>query len=175
MKPIKVTTNEARTGFHIESDFTRARLHEWMKEYKWFEITPIVAESKNKRRYLEGAVIPEYCKFQYGIDPRDKSKREACRLLFKQDFHNEILMDRNGNPVKVPKSSLGKAGLLLDTFTAWADQNGCKVPSCSLYVMWRDQWSMDFRFEDFQDFLDFLEIDCDAMPSNETLNKLYAK
>lgn len=175
MKPIKVTTNEKRNGFHIESDFTRARLHEWMKEYKWFEITPIVAESKNKRRYLEGAVIPEYCKFQYGIDPRDKSKREACRLLFKQDFHNEILMDRNGNPAKVPKSSLGKASYLLNVFTTFAEQNGCKIPNNELYKLWRDEWSMDIRFEDFYDFLFFLKLDCDAMPSNETLSKLYAK
>lgn len=126
------------------------------------------------RGYLEAAVIPEYCSFQYNIDPRKKGDgiADTRRYLFKRDFNHSIITDRNGNPEKVPKSSLGRVKELLDTYTAWAEENGAKVPNPELYKMWRDKWSMDFRFDTYFDFLKFLDLDCDAMPSNQTLAKL---
>lgn len=172
MKPIKVTVNEKQNGFHIPSDFTRARLHEWMKQYRWFRIEPIESESINRRRYLEAAIIPEYCLYQYGINPRDPAKDEARRLLFKRDFNYEIVEKRDGTPERIPVSSKGKAREMVDKFVEWAEQNGCKIPNPELYKLWRDKWSMDMRFDTFHDFLAFLKLDCDAMPSNETLETL---
>lgn len=172
MKPINVTINEKKNGFHMPSEYTRARLAEWMKKYQWFSIQPIISDSVKKRRYLEGAVIPEYCLFQYGIDPKDPEKDDARRYLFKRDFNYEILKDRNGMPERIPLSTRGKTSALLTTWTQWAEQNGCPIPNADLYKLYRDQWSMDYRFSSYSDFLQYLGISCDAMPSNETLSKL---
>jgi len=173
MKEIIAGVNATKNAFHFESEYNKARLLEWMKTVKYFRIIPIETENVNVRRFLEAAIIPEYCLFQYGIDPRDMGKDEARRFLFKQDFHYDILSDRNGNPVKAPKSSKGHAKALVDTFTAWATENGCRVPNNALYLMWRDKYkSNDMRFPTFHDFLSFLHLECDAMPSNETLSKL---
>lgn len=172
---ITATVNEAKNGFHIPSEHNKAVLKDWMKTYKWFTITPNIQESPKARRYLEGAVIPEYCLFQYGIDPRDRGKDEQRRFLFKKDFNYEIVTGRDGSPVRAPKSSKGLANQILTNWTEWATENGCKIPNAELYKKYRDEFSMDFRFPTFGDFLDFLGLDCDAMPSNETMNKLYEK
>ena len=76
MKIIAVP-NKDRTAFHIPSEFNRARLLEWLRKDDRFEITPVIRESVKTRRYLEGAVIPAYCKWQYGIDPRDHGMAET--------------------------------------------------------------------------------------------------
>jgi len=172
MLKITAQPNSTKNGFHFESEYNKARLLEWMKIYKWFEITPLVSEGIKGRRYLEGAVIPEYCKYQYNIDPRDPARDEARRMLFKTDFNYEIKTDRNGDPKRVPLSSKGKANEILTAFTNWATENGCKIPNPKLYKLWRDKWKTDMRFPTFHDFLFFLKLDCDAMPSNETLAQL---
>lgn len=175
MKSINVTVNAQRNGFHIPSEFNKAKLQEWMKQYKWFKITPSVQESSKQRRYLEGACIPEYCKFQYNIDPTDREMQEARRMLFKRDFNYEIITNRLGEPERIPVSSRGLANDMTQKFVEWATENGCKVPNPALYKKYRDEFSMDMRFPSYHDFLVFLSLDCDAMPSNETLKKLYEK
>jgi hypothetical protein len=172
MKHLILKPNATRTGFASSSDYARSMLVQWMKEYDAFEIRPVIPENTKKRRYLEGAVIPEYCKWQYAIDPRDPGLGEARRMLFKCDFHYEIVENRKGEPERVPASSQGQASAILDKWTQWAMENGCPVPNAELYKKWRDEWSHDPRFPSFHDFLYFLELEVDAMPSNETFEKL---
>ncbi len=172
MRRIYAKPNNERTGFHIPSEYNKALLLEWFKKYKGFYIEPDIAESVKGRRYLEGAVIPEYCLFQYNIDPRDPNKSEQRRFLFKRDFNYEVVNDRDGNPVRAPISSKGIANEILNTWTEWATENGCKVPNPKLYKLWKNKYKIDARFPTFHDFLAFLKIDCDAMPSSETLSVL---
>lgn len=166
--------NDTANGFRL-SEYNSARLKEWMKKYKYFEIVPLIGDSPKGRRYLEGAVIPEYIYFQYGIDPRDQQRDEARRYLFKRDFNYEIIKDREGNPAKVPMSSVGKVKELLNEWTEWATENGCRIPNPELYKLYRDKWKVDVRFPTFHDFLTFLGLECDAMPSAQTLKKLEVK
>lgn len=165
--------NETKNGFNIPSDYNKGRLLEWFKKYKYFKIIPVEEDTDNRIGYLEGAVIPAYGKWQYGIDPRDQERRNAARNLFKQDFNGEIIEDRNGNPTKISKSTKGKRAELLNKYTEWATENGAPIPNPDLYKTWRDKWSTDIRFYEYQDWLDFLGIDIDSMPSAETIAKLH--
>ena len=164
--------NQQKNGLVFASDYSRGLFLSWLKKYGAVEIQPVVKESKNSRGYLEGAVVPAYCQWQYGIDARARGKGEQRRFLFKRDFNYEVVKNRDGEPVRTPVSSLGLAVTLSDTYTRWADQNGAPIPNSELYKLWRDKWSMDFRFPTFFEFLEFLGLECDAMPSDQTLSKL---
>ena len=172
MLKITCQPNRERTGFYFPNEFNRQTFFQWLKKYKRFAIIPDDGESENSRGYLEGAIIPTYCKWQYGIDPRDRGRNEQRRFLFKQDFNYEIVKDRKGNPVRSPVSSKGLANQINNKYTEWAEQNGCPIPNPALFKLWRDKYSGDMRFEEFADFLSFLGIECDAMPSTQTLKKL---
>lgn len=97
--PILIEATE--NGLRIPSEYNRAKIKDLVKAgTKWFELRPRVRGSKKQTGYLEGAVIPAYAQWQYGIDPKNPKDREKARNLFKQDFHFEIVKDRNGNPKK---------------------------------------------------------------------------
>lgn len=167
--------NATKDGFSIPSEYNKSLLKDWLKKYKAFKLTPEIGETTNGRRYLEGAVIPHYCEWQYGVNARDTQKDEQRRFLFKKDFNYEIVKDRNGNPTKAPVSSKGLASQILNVFTRYAEENGCPIPNPDLYKLWRDKWSLDHRFPTFFDFLDFLDLQVDSMPSEQTLNQLGVK
>lgn len=153
------------------SDYIRDGWLDYMKEHngQMVHIVPIVEDSQNARSYLEGAVIPEYCEYQYNIPKRELGKAETRRFLFKRDFCFEMHKDRNGEPVKAPKSSKGVVKEILDVWTRWADTNGCPVPNPELYKLWKSKWIHKYEW---YEFLDKLGIDCDGFPTNETLAKL---
>lgn len=132
-------------------------------------------ETKSSRRYLEGAVMVAYAHWQYGVDPKDKTKHEICRQLFKQDFNYDIETSRNGEPRRVAKSSKNQAKVLLADFTRYAEENGCPIPNAELYKLYKNKWSMDKRFETYHHFLEFLGLEVDAMPSAQTLKVLDVK
>jgi len=132
-------------------------------------------ETRASRGYLEGAVVPAYCEWQYNIKQNEKSQQDNRRFLFKRDFNYEIRKDRNGNPEKMPLSTKGKAKIALDNFTRYAEENGCPIPNPFLYKEYKDNWSMDKRFSCYKDFLDFLGLEVDAMPSKETMSVLEVK
>jgi hypothetical protein len=163
--------NEKKTAFAIPSDHAKSMLLSWFHKYEKFKIEPITEETRKGRKYLEGAVVPSYCKWQYGIDPRDPEKDEARRYLFKRDFNYEIITDRDGKPVRMPKSSRGQANAILERFTEWASENGCPIPNPALFKLYRDKWSMDPRFSSYHDFLDQLDLAEDAMPSTEHIDQ----
>jgi hypothetical protein len=122
-------------------------------------------ETRASRGYLEGAVIPAYCNWQYNIDPRAKGKDEARRYLFKKDFNYEIVERRDGQPQRIPVSTKGIVKQVLDRFTRYAEENGCPIPNPELYKEYKNKWNMDNRFPTYHDFLEFLGLEVDAMPS----------
>lgn len=172
MQEIQLTPNKERTGFSTRSDYQRSILQEWLRKYKLFKVVPVVTESKQSRGYLFGAVVRDYCHWQYGIDPREPGRDDARKYLFMRDFNSEIVKSRDDEPVRLPQSSKGKVRELLDTYTRWAEENGAPIPNPDLFKLYRDAWSMDMRWQSFHDWLEFLGIASDAMPSRETLSKL---
>ena len=172
MQPITAIPNKEKTGFTFPSEYNRATLLEWFKKFKTFHIVPADEETIKGRSYLEGGIIPAYCEWQYGINARTQGKSEQRRFLFKRDFNYEIVKDRNISPVRAVLSSKGLAAKINNTYTSWASENGAPIPNPKLFKLWRDKWKQDLRFPSFFEFLDFLELECDAMPSSETLAKL---
>lgn len=172
MLKITAQPNAQKNGFNFPSKYNKATLLEWFKKYKVFEISPVVNESQKSRGYLEGAVVDAYCEWQYGINPREKGRQEQKRFLFKRDFCYEIVNDKDGNPIRVPVSSKGKAAIVSNTYTQWAEENGAPIPNPALYKLWRDKYAIDIRFPTFFEFLDFLGLQCDALPTPQDLAKL---
>lgn len=127
-------------------------------------------ESVASRGYLEGAVIPEYCRWQYGIDPRAKGMATQRRSLFKRDFNYEIVENRQGEPVRAEASSKGLAKEILGKYTRYCEENGCPIPNADLYKYWKDNYSMEKRFAHYFDWLEFLGLETDSMPSQQTLD-----
>jgi hypothetical protein len=164
--------NAAKNGFHSPTEYTKARLLEWLKKYRAFEVSPVVPESQQARGYLHGAVEPAWAKWQYGIDPREPGLGETRHYLFLRDFNSVIKENRNGDPERIPQSSQGKLRELLDAYTRYAEENGAPVPNPALFKLYRDKWRIDPRFPTFHDWLAFLHIEEDAMPSAETLASL---
>lgn len=175
MLKVRAKANSLKNGFNFSSDHSKNLLLSWMKKWDDFYIMPIIKESPKNRRYVEGALIPAYCEWQYGINARDYGKDEQRRFLFKRDFNYEIVKDRKGDPIRSPISSKGLAKELSNRYTEWATENGAPIPNAELYKLWRDQYSLDDRFPMYFLFLDFLEIECDAMPSSQHLEKLVIK
>lgn len=172
MKPLHLQPNEAKTGLVTNNEYTKALLSEWLKKYKNFKLTPVIKDSKNGRRYLEGAIIPAYCHWQYDIDPRQKGMGEARRALFKRDFHYDVVKNRKGLPARIPRSTLGEVKRVTEKYTEWAEQNGAPIPNPDLFKIYRDQYSMDARWDCFHDWLAELGIESDAMPSAEVFKQL---
>lgn len=172
MQKITAIPNKTKNGFMIPSETNRNTFLDWLKKYKAFHISPVIEESVKSRGFMEGAIIPAYCEWQYGIDPREVGRSEQRRFLFKRDFCNEVVNDRNGNPVKSPVSSKGKASYLGVVYNKYAEENGAPVPNPELYKLWKNKYAIDDRFPTFFDFLDFLGLTCDSMPSKFDIDKL---
>lgn len=172
MKPIYLQPNEARNGFSTKSDYTRSLLADYLKKYRTFEVRPVNPDSKKGRRFLEAAVIPAYCEWQYGIPARESDRDEQRRMLFKRDFHFDIVKNREGEPVRIPLSTVGHVTDINNAYTSWAQENGAPVPNADLFKLYRDKWKTDIRFENYFEWLEFLGITCDTMPSKQTLSKL---
>lgn len=172
MLKITAISNEKKNGLFFPSEYNRLTLLQWLKDGRTIVLTTDSEETTKGRRYLEGAIVPAYCEWQYKIDPRDRGKDEQRRILFKQDFHYELIEDRNGDPKRAVLSTRGEAGNVARKYTEWAQENGAPVPNAKLFKIYRDQWSIDPRFPTFYDFLSFLDLKCDSMPSNETMEKL---
>lgn len=165
---------EAKNGaLRVPSEYNRIKLKAMIKDgITLFEIKPRIRGSKSQQKYLEGAVIPAYGQWQYGLDPRNPQEAHTARELFKLDFHSEVVKDKYGNPKRVPKSLAGEHRNALDAYTSHAQENGLPVPNEKLYKTWRDEYSMETRWDNYWDFLDNLGLECDAMPTEETIKQL---
>lgn len=155
----------------IPSEYNRFALKEMVRTGKTtlFELIPRIRSSKNQRGYLEGAVVPVYAYWQYGLDPRLPSKDIDIRDLFKADFWYDVIKKRDGSPRKTLKSWSKQQNQVLDKYTEWANENGAPVPNEQLYKLWEDVYSMDTRWSHYWDWLEFLGLDHDSMPSKETI------
>lgn len=169
----KILIEATEKGLQIPSEYNKAMVKQMVKDgVKLFELIPRIRSSRKQQGYLEGAVIPAYGKWQYGLDPRKPDSAEVARNLFKQDFHYTVIKDRNGNPKKTLRSLKGCHREALEKYMELAPENGMPIPNEQLYKTWRDEYSMDLRFTNYYDWLDFLGLEEDSMPSLKALEKL---
>lgn len=169
----KILIQATETGLTIPSEYNRLRVKQMVKDgTTLFELVPRIRASKKQRGYVEGAIMPAWGKYQYNLDPRDPKNELVARNLFKQDFWYDIIKDKDGNPKKTLKSLSGSHKEVLDKYMDLAPENGYPIPNEKLYLKWRDEYSMDIRWESYWDWLDFLGLEEDSMPSAEAFNKL---
>ena len=169
----KILIEATEKALRIPSEYNRAKVKELVKEgVKLFELTPRVRASRKQQGYLEGAVIPAYGKWQYGLDPRVPENAKTARDAFKLDFHYTVIKDRNGKPKKVAKSLRNTHREALDKYTDLASENGMPIPNEQLSKTYRDEYSMCPEWANYYDWLDFLGLEEDSMPSAETFDKL---
>lgn len=169
----KILVTATKQGLKIESEYNRIRVRQMVKDgTTLFELTPRIRASRKQQGYVEGALVGAWAKYQYGIDPRDPSQRDTARLLFKQDWNNTVIKDKDGKPRRVALSLKGKHKEVLDKYMELAPENGYPIPNSELYLKWRDEFSMMPEWADYWDWLNFLGIEEDAMPSEETFTKL---
>lgn len=170
MQKILLTTKNGHLT--IPSEYNKLKVKQWVKDgVTLFELTPRVRGSRKQQQFLEAAVVPAWAHFQYDIDPRDPSKRELARTLFKQDWNYTVVKDKSGNPRRVAQSLKNRHREVLDRYMNEAPENGFPMPNNELYLMWRDQFSMEPKYADYYDWLDALNLDVDSMPSKETLEE----
>jgi len=172
LKPIHAKPNKEKTALHFPSDYNRQILLSWLKKYEWIELRPKPKRSRKRQAFLEAAVIPAWGQFNYGLDPTNPEDVAKARILFKQDFHFEIIKDKNGNPKRLEKSLAGHHADVLEKYTEYAEANGAPIPNAELYKIYRDQFAHEWRWENYYDWLHFLGLEVDSMPSAETFKKL---
>lgn len=169
----KILLQATDKGLTIPSEYNRIRIKQMVQDgITLFELTPRVRGSRQQQKYLEGAVIPAWAKWQYNLDPRKPENVQKARDLFKYHFWYMVIKDKDGTPHRLPKSLKNGHKQALDEYTSWAQENGAPIPNESLYKKWRDEYSMDIRWSNYYDWLHFLGLEEDSMPSNETFNKL---
>jgi len=105
MKGINVTVNENKNGFHIPSEFNKAKLLDWFKEYKWFEVIPLVRESKKQRGFYHAAVCALYAYFHESLDHHSHEDIETVHQWLKLEYNGEYL-EINGKAHLIGKSTV---------------------------------------------------------------------
>lgn len=91
MKSLNLKAREDRKGFTTTSDYQKARLNEWLKEFTWFSITPLVRESKQQRGFYHAAVCALYAYFHDKLDHHSHEDIETVHNWLKSEFNGEYV------------------------------------------------------------------------------------
>ena len=122
------------------------------------EIIPTLPESKNQRRYFEGAVIPMWT-FLDGLDYKDHSINKDTRDIAHQEFLGELKY-RNDKPYRVGTTSKGKLKEITESTILFLEEqygiDRMKVLNPDDYDKFIDEVYMDGHFETYIDYLIFL-------------------
>jgi len=89
-----------------------------------------------------------------------------------RDFHCKIVKNRTGEPVRVPLSTRGCVREITDNYSRWAEENSAPIPNPDLFKKYKNEYSMDMRWDCFHDWLDALGLASDSMPSAEVFEQL---
>jgi hypothetical protein len=117
-------------GLDPGSDYNRARFKDWLKNHvgKRIRIELDEPESRDLRRYFEGAIVPEVCDSWEWCDPKSADDLLACRELLKTEFNGRWLPTPSGGHRKVAMSSKTQKVLhpIVDRITQWMGEQGMK-------------------------------------------------
>lgn len=145
MKFLAWLTKEGKLEFR--SEYNRARFIDYAKKNG-----PVVIELKPRdkitpeaRGYFEGALVPAYCEYQEGLNPLNKDDLDAVREMFKAEFNGRWIVDINGKPKKVGRSTTTLTRqefreVFIQKIVDYFMENQIPVPNPDLYKKWRDQY-----------------------------------
>ena len=105
-------------------------------------IVSITPESKEQRKYFEGAIIPLITHYQVGLDHRNYADCEKVRDWLKVEFNGDIV-SVNGKAHLVAQSTKGKLQEgFLERVMDWLIENYAPPTEAVLpdaYKKWRDE------------------------------------
>jgi len=104
------------------------------------EISPILPESNQQRRFYHAAVLPLITYYQEGLDHRKAADREKVHEWLKIEFNGEIVAVA-GSTRKVARSTKGRLNKgYLDRLYEWMAEQGYAVHELNpeSYKHWRD-------------------------------------
>ena len=113
-----------------------AKSHEGIK----VEISPILPESNQQRRFYHAAVLPLITYYQEGLDHRKAVDREKVHEWLKIEFNGEIVAVA-GSTRKVARSTKGKLNTgFLERVYEWMFEQGYAIHELNpeSYKHWRD-------------------------------------
>lgn len=125
------------------SDYNRARFRDFIRANIGlrFKLDPFTPESKEQRRWFEGALVPFITYFQENMDWHDTEDRAKVRHWLKTEF-NGMFVTIGDKPHKVPKSTKGELNKgLIERIMDWAGEQGypIEVLDPNVYKDWRDR------------------------------------
>lgn len=122
-------------------------------------IVPITPESKEQRKYFEGAIIPLITYYQEGMNHRSSADCEKVREFLKVEFNGEIV--KVGDKVHlVAQSTKGKLqDGFLERVMDWLIENYAPPTEAVLpdsYKKWRDELRDDLPDPEGADYISYL-------------------
>jgi hypothetical protein len=97
-------------GLDPGTDYNRSRFKDWLKKHAGLRVRIELdaPESRDLRRYFEGAIVPEVCQAQHWCNVESTDDLIACRELLKQEFNGRWVPALDGSKTKVAMSSKGQ-------------------------------------------------------------------
>lgn len=148
-------------GMSFPSDDVKNSLKEDLKknEGALYEITRLTEESRNQRKFFEGAVIPLWAY----LDKNNYKDSKVCKKYHeyaKEEFNGEVLF-MDGKWKKIGKSSKGILNEFTEKVIAYLEENYAvdrkEVLDPKHYKDFRDRVFMNGQFEDYIDYLVYLK------------------
>lgn len=139
----KIDPVTKKASLSMGSEYNRARFADFLKENPGirFRIDPFTPESKDQRRWFEGALIPFLTYFQENMDFKDRNDLELVRNWVKTEFNGKFITI-GGKSLKVAKSTKGELSRgLIDRIMDWAGEQGYPIEYLlpDRYKKWRDE------------------------------------
>lgn len=137
------------------SDYTSKLFRDYLRKNEGMrlEITPLIPESNNMRRWYEGAIVGLVCFYQEGMDYRNWEDRRKIREWLSTEFCGEIVMV-NGKTHKVAKSTKGQLKAFTERVLDWLIENYAPPAEALMvdkYKYWRDE-----LFREHETYIDYL-------------------
>ena len=126
------------------TDYTRAVFKKWLLNNPGarLEISAVLPESRNQRRYFEGCIVPLITFYQENLDYRDREDCKRVREWLKSEFNGEFCIVRGKQHRIAKTTSGGHLKAFLERVIDWLIENYAPPeealkPEC--YQKWRDE------------------------------------
>ena len=139
MKWLATGTKDGRLDF---GEYNSKKFRQYLKDNGpvRLEVTVLTPESKNQRRFFEGAIVPLIAYYQEGMHHRNADDLEKVRDWLKLEFNGQWISVAS-KALKIPRSTKGQLNRgFLDRVTDWMADQGYQtdVLDPGEYKKWRD-------------------------------------
>jgi len=145
-------------GMHM-NEYTKGHFIEFLKDNEdiRLEITPLLPESSNMRRFFEGGILPFITFYQEGMNHRDYKDIHKVREWLKTEFNGDVVI-LGGKQHRVTKSTKGLLKEFIERVMDWMGEQGYPIELLNPddYKRWRDEIFPTGEIDSPDNFIDFL-------------------